>query len=208
MSQRTPQSGRKVKQQPTYYEDIYGVQNADEAFDRSADVCESEAETDHEKRMPSSIRAKSTGFFRTYTLESDLRVSGDSEEDETAPLDEAGAVKGIYNNVHLPYHDRKNTAGTRTKSTSKPNLFQKKAVPSTPSTRKLTPKKKFGMFGNAPPTPDTDHSTAMERVNTSDTVNSGNLGEREGGDTKNTHDGPTAGGLAGSLAAADPGTGE
>ncbi|KAK0845775.1 hypothetical protein LTS16_023921 [Friedmanniomyces endolithicus] len=213
MSPRTPQSHRKVKQQPTYYEDIYGVQDADEAFDRSADVCESEPDTDNEgkeSKKPSSTRAKSTGFFKAYALESDLRVSGDSEEDETAPLDEAGAVKGtcIYNNVHLPYHDRKNTAGTRTKSTSKPNLFQKKVALSTPSPRKLTPKKKFGMFGNAPPTPDTDHSTAMERVNTSDTVNSGDLGEREGGDTKNTHYGPTAGGLAGSLAAADPGTGE
>jgi len=97
MSPRTPQSHRKVKQQPTYYEDIYGVQDADEAFDRSADVCESEPDTDNEgkeSKKPSSTRAKSTGFFKAYALESDLRVSGDSEEDETAPLDEAGAVKG------------------------------------------------------------------------------------------------------------------
>ncbi|KAK1061552.1 hypothetical protein LTR74_010943 [Friedmanniomyces endolithicus] len=208
MSPRTPQSHRRVKQQPTYYEDIYGVQNADEAFDRFADVCESEPETDHEKRMPSSIRAKSTGFFKPYTLESDLRVSSGNEEDETAPLDGAGAVKGIYNNVHLPYHDRKNTAGTRTKSTSKPNLFQKKVALSTPSPRKLTSKKKFGMFGNAPPTPDTDPSTTMERINTSDAVNSGDLGEQEGNDTNNTNGRPTAGDLGSSLAAADPGTGD
>ncbi|KAK1074600.1 hypothetical protein LTR12_005781 [Friedmanniomyces endolithicus] len=213
MSPRTPRSHRKVKPRPTYYEDIYGVQNADEAFDRSADVCESEPDTDNEgkeSKKPSSTRAKSTGFFEPYALRSDLGVSGDSEEDETAPLDKAGAVKGlgIYNNVHLPYHDRKNTAGTRTKSTSKPNLFQKKVALSTPSPRKLTPKKKFGMFGNAPPTPDTDPSTAMERVNTSDNVNSGDLGEHEGNGTNDTNGGPTAGDRDHSLASAGPGTGE
>lgn len=94
MSPRTPQSGRKVKARPTYYEDIYGVRNADEAFDRSADVCESKPETDDEKTKRTSTCVKSTGFFKPYTLGSDLRVSSDSEEDETTPLDEAGAVKG------------------------------------------------------------------------------------------------------------------
>ncbi|KAK0356175.1 hypothetical protein LTR02_011664 [Friedmanniomyces endolithicus] len=208
MSQRTPRSHRKVKPRPTYYEDIYGVQNADEAFDRSADVCESEPDTADERTKPSSTRAKTSGFFKPYTLESDLRISDSSEEDETAPLDRAGAVKGIYSNVHLPYHDSKNTARIRVKSTSKPNLFQKKPAPSLPSPRKLTPRKKFGMFGNAPPTPDTDSGTAMERVNTSDTVNSGDLGEREGNDINNTNVGPTAGDPSSSLAVADPGTGE
>ncbi|KAK0915225.1 hypothetical protein LTR57_013608 [Friedmanniomyces endolithicus] len=211
MSPRTPQSGRKVKARPTYYEDIYGVRNADEAFDRSADVCESEPETDDEKTKRTSTCAKSTGFFKPYTLESDLRVSSDSEEEETAPLDEAGAVKGlgIYRNLHLPYHDDKNTARNRTKSASKPNLFRKKRAPSKPSPRKLTPKKKFGMFGDAPPTPDTDHSTAMESINTFDTVNAGDSGEREGNETNNTNGGlPAAGDLDGSLAVADPGTGE
>ncbi len=94
MSQRTPRSHRKVKPRPTYYEDIYGVQNADEAFDRSADVCESEPDTADERTKPSSTRAKTSGFFKPYTLESDLRISDSSEEDETAPLDRAGAVKG------------------------------------------------------------------------------------------------------------------
>jgi len=67
------------------------------------------------------------------------------------------------------------------------------------------------MFGDAPPTPDTDHSTAMDSINTSDSVGSGglgNFGEREGSNTNSTNGGPNAGDLDGPRAAADPSTGE
>ncbi|TKA69368.1 hypothetical protein B0A55_06154 [Friedmanniomyces simplex] len=164
---RAPPTNRKVKERPKYYEDIYSTENADEAFDRFPDDCESESDSGNDMEASPSTRAKPAGFFWTYARQSTQQISGASEdEDETPSTNKAGAVRGIFGNVNLPYHNNNKTPAT---SKSRPNLFQKKHVPfKTSSPKKLTPKKKFGMFGTAPLTPDT--GTTMERINNSDAI--------------------------------------
>ncbi|TKA62961.1 hypothetical protein B0A55_10647 [Friedmanniomyces simplex] len=182
---RAPPTIRKVKKRPQYYEDIYGTENADEAFDRFPDDCESEPDSGNDMEASPSTRAKAAGFFNSYAPQSKQQDSSQSEdEDETPPPDKAGAVRGIFGNVNLPYHNNNKTPDT---SKSRPNLFQKKHVPftTTSSPKKLTPKKKFGMFGTAPLTPDT--GTTTERIDNSDalTFDDASMGNRNSGNATN-----------------------
>jgi len=52
-----------------YYEDIYGTRNYDEDFDRHADECEDETDSDHDRRPPAHRDGSEAGFFKKYASE-------------------------------------------------------------------------------------------------------------------------------------------
>lgn len=103
--------------QPEYYEDLYGERNAEEAFDRHPDICESESDSEDED----------TKDFSKYKLYQRLFGEDGKKASEIAQFEDAKDDEPKY------------------KIAPRLNSHRSIAVPA-PKKKLLTPKK-FGMFG-------------------------------------------------------------
>ncbi|KAK3651220.1 hypothetical protein LTR56_002078 [Elasticomyces elasticus] len=179
---QTPPSSLRKKTAPTYYEDIYGMENSDE--DQHPDQCESESDSDDDmaKREPTNRRTDRIfePFMRTskqHVSDNETEHSGETSSDETALASEEGALAegDIFSNQNLPYNNN-NTNTSKQISTSRPNLFETRRTSTKATPKNITPTKNFGMFGVAPLTPETSN---MDRITTSDAIAFSGFGERD-----------------------------
>lgn len=103
--------------QPEYYEDLYGERNAEEAFDRHPDICESESDSEDED----------TKSFSKYKLYRRLPGENGKKANEVSQFED--------------------TKGDKPKYKIAPRLNSRRSVAVPAPKKKLLTPKKFGLFG-------------------------------------------------------------
>lgn len=146
MSHLTPPPGKlktrgffKKYTQPTYYEDLHGTMNKDEAFDRYPDNCESESDDDHDE---DDVEEEETDLRRSKRVKvSPRRLRSREMKGEVRDRDD-GEGGGLFVSEDEQENDGE---GVEVRHKIAPNINSRQSI-QIPLSPKMTPKK-FGMFG-------------------------------------------------------------